>query len=170
MPEPELPNLPLELLPVPGRDRWYQTPIGEGKQLQALVLQLQDSNQLAAWQIVCGMHGYDGHRIFAISGVSAVKLAREFCTGSHQVYTTPESEKVCEQLAKVYEVAPFRPYFVDCAGYKCRFIQPISRPQSLAVEKILTVGLEGYVSEWSGHGPILADAVLAENGLRLWWD
>lgn len=140
-------------------------------ELEARVLALQDANDLNAWQLVCGyIGGENGHRIFAIEGTHPVDLAREFRTGSHNLWSNPQTERVCAQLAMIFELAPFRPYFVDDAGYKSRFIQPISRQQADAIEHILTVGLEGYVSEWTGYGPIVADAVLAENGLRLWWD
>jgi hypothetical protein len=68
----------------------------------------------------------------------------------------------------VYEIAPFRPYFIDPAGYKCRFVPTVSRQQAGAIEDILSVGFEGYAQD-DIDGP-LADVIVAENGLRLWWD
>ena len=45
---------------------------------------------------------------------------------------------------------------------------PPTKPQM--IEGTVTVGLEGYVSEWSGDGPIMVETLVKENGLRLWWD
>ena len=172
MAAPEKPDLPLDLLPVPGLDGWYRTAIGRNySETAARVLALQGAPRLDEWQIVCGCKGDDaGHSIYVIHGFSPIELAREFRTGSHNAWPKAETDKVCEQLGSVFEIAPFQPYFIDAAGFKCRFIQPISSQQADAIERILTVGLEGYVSEWSGQGPIVADTVVAENGLRLWWD
>jgi hypothetical protein len=162
-------DLRLDLHPVPERAGWYRTAAGRWEALQARVLEVQNRRPLGRWQLVCGLLGddEDGHAIYAIDGISPVDVARGFATGSHNA---SETDRVCEQLARVFEVAPFRPYFADAAGYKCRFERPISREQGAAVEQILTVGLEGYHSEWSGVGPLVADAVVAENGLRLWCD
>src|SRR5262245_5438466 len=139
----DLPDLPLQLRPVPARNGWYRTSMADWEALEARVLALQDSARLGAWQLVCGLlDDENGHRIFVIDGVHPVELARQFATGSHNA--SCETEEVCQELAKVYEIAPFRPYFIDPAGYKCRFVPTISRQQADAIEEFITVGMEPY--------------------------
>ena len=123
------------------------------------------------WQLICGSTDKDdGHAIYAIEGITPVEAARAFGTGSHNAWPVPETERVCDELSRVFEIVPFRPYFVDAAGYKCRFARQIKPEEAAAAEQILTAGVEGYLSRWSGEGSLLADAVIAENELRLWWD
>ncbi|MCZ7647195.1 MAG: hypothetical protein M5U26_18390 [Planctomycetota bacterium] len=164
-------ELKLEFRPVPGLPGWHQTLIGDWQKLEARVLQLQDRNKLNGWQLVCGLReDDDGHAIYAIEGMHAVELARAFGTGTHNCWHAPETDQACAELNRIYKILPFRPYFVDAAGYKCRFERRISKKQAAQVEQILTVGLEGYYGEWSGEGPVLANTVIVDNGLRLWWD
>jgi hypothetical protein len=169
--------LPLDLRPVPARPGWFRTAPGNWETQEALVLHLQDRHPLGGWQLVCGQLSDDSHEpaidvshsIYAIDGLSPIDLARAFATGSHNLMA-PVTDQVCDELARVFAVAPFRPSFVDAAGYKCRFDRPISRAQARQIEEILTEGLEGYLADYSGEGPLLVDALLAENALRLWWD
>ncbi len=42
--------------------------------------------------------------------------------------------------------------------------------QAQEIERILTVGLEGYQSEWTDEEPTTAAIIHAENQIRLWWD
>jgi len=158
-----LPVFPLRLRPVPGRDGWYRTRIGDWEELEARVLALQDSTQFGTWQVICGLLDHEnGHRIFVIDAVHPVELARQFGTGSHNAWDT---EQVCNELAKVYDIAPFRPYFIDPAGYKCRFVPAISRQQANAIEEFITVGMEPY-----GDVESLAGTLVANIELRMWWD
>jgi len=86
--------------------------------LEARVLELQDRHPLGGWQLVGGALSDDeGTAIYLIDGISAVDVARAFGTGSHQV---DQTQRVCDELARVYEVAPFRPYYADAAGYNLR--------------------------------------------------
>jgi hypothetical protein len=138
--------------------------------LETHVVQLQDTYDLGQWQLVCGLLDDDeNHAIYAIDGISAVEVARQFGTGSHNNW--PEAvDEVCEELSRVFEIAPFRPYFADAAGYKCRFTPPISRTQAEMVGQLVTQGLEAYVSEGLGEDRLFVETLISENGLRLWWD
>ena len=163
-------TIPIDFEPVDGRPGWYKTPTDDWQTLQARALKLHGQFS-ASVQLVCGLlEGDDGHAIYLVENASAIDLARDFETGSHNAFAGPETEQVCDELSRIFKVASFRPYFVDAAGYKAKFLDRLTTRQSQMIEGILTVGLEGYVSEWSGDGPILAETLVKENGLRLWWD
>lgn len=157
-------QLALDLQAVPGRVNWYRTETGDWSVLESRVLELQDEHSLGAWQLFCGALDYDGHSIYAIEGASPIELARAFQTGSHNAWDT---DQVADELTRVFGIAPFRPYFIDIAGYKCRFDPPLSRTQAELIEQVLTVGMETYcdVDDLS-----MVSILLSENALRLWWD
>ena len=77
---------------------------------------------------------------------------------------------MCDELTRIFKVAPFRPYFADAAGYKAKFLDRLTAKQAQTIEGILTVGLESYISEWPGNGSIMAETLIKEDGLRLLWD
>ena len=84
-------------------------------------------------------------------------------------------KKVRKELARLHKIAPFRPYSVDAAGYKARFTSPVPLNRCVQIEKkqILSEGLEGYASEWTGdeqEGEYLRAKIFKEQGIRLWWD
>jgi hypothetical protein len=163
-------NLPLELDPVEDRPGWYRTAPSTYAELERQAIQLQ-VNLPDHLQLFCGMLGYDiGHAIYVIENISSIEIAREFQVGSHNAFGPSIQAKVCNELTRVFEIANFRPYFIDAAGYKARFLKQITENQAASIEEILTQGLEGYASEWSGDGPLLANTVLEENQIRLWWD
>jgi hypothetical protein len=161
---------PREFQAVEGRPGWHKTSTDDWPKLEARVWELHEQFP-APIQVVCGfLPGDDGHAIYLIEDGSAIEVAREFETGSHNAFAGVETEQVCDELSCVLKVAPFRPYFADAAGYKAKFLDRLTARQAQAIERILTVGLEGYLSEWSGDGPIMAETLVEENGLRLWWD
>jgi hypothetical protein len=164
-------NLPIDFQPVLDRPGWHTTAAAHWEAQECRELQLHESFPLPL-QIVCGyIDGDSAHCIYAIENTSAVELAREFETGSHNPpFFRSQVTQVVVQLSRVFELAPFRPYFIDPAGYKAKFINPITARLANAIEDILTVGLESYASEYSGDGPLMADTLISENGLRLWWD
>jgi hypothetical protein len=163
-------NIPSDFKPVPGRQGWYRSSRGDWRKLEVRARELQTQFDLPV-QVFCGLlESDDGHCLYLIEDASVADIARVFETGSHNAFPRPQTERVCDELSRVYEIAPFRPYFVDAAGYKATFLQPITQDQAKQVESVLTVGLEGYVSEWSGNGPLMVDTLVKENGLRLWWD
>lgn len=165
-------ELPLELNPIAERDGWFRTELFDWTDAEALVLQIQDNYPLGDSQLICGLlEEMEGHAIFLIENISAIEIAREFETGSHNAWPEPETDQVCSDLRRVFEVAPFRPFFADAAGYKCRFNSPLTRAQAKAIEKIITVGLEAYDPGEDFENPDwLTEIVISENGLRLWWD
>jgi hypothetical protein len=162
-------NLPWNFGPAGDRPGWFKMLVSGWLDLESSALQLQEQLPLPI-QVVCGCLGDDdGHAIYLIENASPVDLAREFETGSHN--KGDDMKKVCDELAQVFDVAPFRPYFVDAAGYKAKFLSPITRERASLIESILTVGLEGYdESDSSGNGSAIAESLIAENGFRLWWD
>jgi hypothetical protein len=163
-------EIPSEFEPIDGRPGWYKTASDDWQTLEARVLDLHGQLPTSV-QVVCGLLDRDeGHAIYLIEDATPIDVAREFGTGTHNAFTGGEAEQVCDELSRVFKIAPFRPYFVDAAGYKAKFVGELTAKQAESIEGILTVGLEGYVSEWSGDGPIMADTLLKENGLRLWWD
>jgi hypothetical protein len=173
-------NVPPNFAPMPDRPGWHRLAGGDYRELEAQALALQRKIPEPA-HVICGMlNDYDTPSIYLIEGRSAVEIAKDFGTGSHQTFLPPETEQVCEVLARIFNTAAFRPYFADPAGYKAHFRSQITRRQAVEIEQILLaacVGMEGYETgldgeevEYSDEGPILAPMIESENGIRLWWD
>lgn len=77
-----------------------------------------------------------------------------------------------EQLNRKW---PFRPYYVDQAGFHCSFLESISREDVttfwidfMALEWVWG-GLEGIVSRFHTDEEILDD-IFQKQGFSLWWD
>jgi len=124
------------------------------------------------YQLVSGLLDDDqpGHQLFAVFDIHPCDLITEFRVGSHNNEEQVVDE-VYAQMTRIYEtVRPFRPYFVDAAGYHCAFEGRITKPESEKIEKILTVGLEWYWSRWERSGSPVVPVVLRENELHIWWD
>lgn len=164
-------DFPKDLAPVAGRPGWRKGDVGDWLEIERRVLLLQEK-VLEPTQVVCGaLDRDDGHAIYVIEGISPVELAREFATGSHDAWPGSDTAIVCDELTRIFRVAPFRTYFVDAAGYKARFKSQITVEQAAEIERIVSVGLEGYSSDWTiEDGPNIAKVILAENQIRLWWD
>lgn len=126
--------------------------------------------------VFCGMHDdHDReHRMYRARDVHPAELAALFRVGSHG---GEEEEDVRAQLEEVHRAAPFFPTWVDAAGFRGPFRDPVSRETALRVAGALRVGLEGYLQDDdSGVGfgssleEDLAAVVFREQGLHLWWD
>jgi len=166
-------KLPPEFQFIKGRTGWHRSPTGDWEQLEERALELQNQIPLPV-QIFCGHRGDDaGPAIYLIEDVSPIELAKEFETGSHNALDKFETKRVCDELARIFKIAPFRPYFMDAAGYKAKFLEPLTLETAQSIVGILTVGLEGYASEWTGEESEMSEMVetlMRENQIRLWWD
>lgn len=90
-----------------------------------------------------------------------------------------DQKETCELVAKKVEaiakIIPFRVTFADSAGLKLRFTRQITATEVAEVEALfpeeeaMQAGLDGYISNWRGEGPLLTP-VVEENLLHLWWD
>jgi hypothetical protein len=110
-------NLTPELHPVNGRPGWYRTKSDNWRILEARAIELQPKLPKNV-QLFCGLLGNQGgHAIYVIEDQSAIEIARQFDVGAHNAFHGPGAAKVCDQLQRIFEIAPFRPYFVDAAGY-----------------------------------------------------
>lgn len=161
-------QLPKGFEPVEGRPGWNKSAIDDWETLEKCALTLHEQFPVSV-QVVCGLLGRDmGHSIYVIENVSPLELVREFETGSHNSSDDPDD--VYDELSRVFKVAPFRPYFVDSAGYKARFLKRLTIEQAREIDQILTVGMEGYMCEWTGDEDCIPATLVKENLLRLWWD
>src|SRR5438477_9899250 len=100
-------KLPSDFQPVDGRPGWHKTPTDDWQTVEARALKLH--GQISApVQVVCGfLEGDDGHAIYLVEDASAIDLAKEFETGSHNAFAGPETEQVCDELSRLFKVAPF---------------------------------------------------------------
>jgi hypothetical protein len=125
--------------------------------------------------------GDEGHRIYEIpSSASFGAIARAFRVGTHgaQSYGYDEDdtvEMVARKLDVIEGIAPGRVIFADPAGFKVRFVSPISAEDYPLIEalfpedEMMQAGLESYISEWSGTGHPLS-RLCGSDLLHLWWD
>jgi hypothetical protein len=127
------------------------------------------------------IEGDEHHRIYEIpSSESFGTIARAFRVGSHGAlncgYDEDDTvEMVARKLDVIEGIAPGRVIFADAAGFKVRFLSPISSEDYPLIEalfpenEMMQAGLESYVSEWSGEGHPLAQ-LRGSDLLHLWWD
>lgn len=134
--------------------------------------------------VFCGLHdAHDGeHRMYRARGVHPAEVAALFGVASHDGFAEPgeppRTERVRAQLEEAYRIAPFFPTWVDAAGFRCTFIEPVTWETALRVAAVLQEGLDGYLSDDDfgmdspGDAPEADFAVFIhrEQGIRLWWD
>ena len=159
-------NLPASFKPVRRREGWFCLPVRGFDASDEVVLKLHSQIPLPV-QIFCGaMPKSTSQSIYAIQDISSSQLARIFETGSHSG-SAFETEKLCEQLENIYRIAPFRPYFIDSAGYKASFQKQITLKQAKLIASLVVIGVDGYSAE---TGTAIAKTLVAENEIRFWWD
>jgi hypothetical protein len=161
-------NVPPQFEPMRERPGWYRSPPRDAEALMTTAIALQELFPPPVQLVVGGLDEEHAHRIYLAENASAADIARAFRTGTHDGYEL--TEQVCDELMRVFAVAPFRPFYADPAGYKATFTHPLSRDEALAIEEIMTVGLDYYISE-AGIDTFVADLLMRdENFLFLWWD
>lgn len=169
------------------RDGWFvctdrRCERADGLALGDLAKELTDQAAVAGYQLFCGLLDDDqpDHQLFAIAGADACKLIRVFRVGSHnqgsRAVEDATVEAVFEEMRRIFEVRPFRPYFIDAAGYHCRFVGPLSREEAARIGELFHGnGEEWYASNWyedtlEGFPEYVIAELLRENELHLWWD
>lgn len=160
--------IPAEFEAIRTRRGWYCSPPGDAEALIATAIALQERFPPPVQIVVGGLDDDDEHRIYLAEDASPADIARAFKTGTHDWHEL--TEKVCDELMRVFAVVQFRPYYADPAGYKATFAHPLNREEASAIEEILTEGLDYYVAE-AGIDTWVADLLLRDrNLLFLWWD
>ena len=117
-----------------------------------------------------------GHRIYVTPPLSPREMVQAFGVGGHGGHDAESADRdVGKRLEAANAICPFIITFVDSAGLHAEFTRHLDAATATKIEKLydgasIESGLESYKSEWSGDGPMMAPALVAEQGLRLWWD
>ena len=172
----------LEFQPFRDRAGWFvctdpQCARADQVGLSELASERTESAAGEGYQIFCGLldDAQAEHRLFAVTDTDPCELIREFRVGSHnQANRAVEDatvEAVFTQMHGIYAVRPFRPYFIDAAGYHCRFVGSLTRDEAIAIERLFKEGGESYAANWDGDDEdYVLTQLLSENELHLWWD
>lgn len=150
---------------------------GDWGKLEDLALQVQDE---FTGFVFCGLYeDFGSYHLFLYESDSPLELITIFRVGSHNAGRAEleplKVEKVRLFMAPVYEKFRFWPYFVDQAGFKCRFLQPISRNDALEISSYVfeTGGWEAMIDyqgkEDLGGDPIAGNLYEGQE-IFLWWD
>ena len=120
--------------------------------------------------IFAGMVMIDGVlRLYVVPNAHPLDVLVPCEVGAPRNGRTAEDKERCHaELRRVYDIIPFRPYGVGPAEYKCVFNRDVSNLEASQIDDILTEGLEGYASEMEDSWD-LAQRILLDNGLKLWW-
>jgi hypothetical protein len=173
---PDFSSFGLALSPVPGFRGWFFSSVADdwqqGKQLAA---RLRASPMAKGNGVVVGMRGEDpGHRIYVTPPVSARELVEAFGVGEEGGELLVA--RTAERLASVERICPLVVTFADGKGLHAEFIRRLDLAGATRIEALWSLddaipdGLEGYVSEWTGNGPLMVPRLLKEQALQLWWD
>lgn len=121
------------------------------------------------------------HRLYRIPASTPIAdVVHAFQVGSHGAESYGDDvaqtvRLVAEKATQIGQIVSCRVIFADTAGLKLKFLRQINDSEVERLEalfppdKQMQAGLERYISEWEGHGPLLSP-VKQENMIHLWWD
>jgi hypothetical protein len=139
------------------------------------------SSDPKAIHVIGALEGDRVHRLFRIPSVTPVsELVTVFQVGSHGAdsygYDRQEAiDLVARNATEITTRIDSRITFADQAGLKIRFHKPITADELRSLESLFSenqmmmAGLENYLSEWDGVGPLLSE-VQRVGLLHFWWD
>lgn len=168
--------------PFPKKPGWFRGPVidlASGKEMAA---RMRSFPATSRFQVLVGhLTGDQGHRIYLTPSIGDRALVEAFRVGEHGAisygyYAAETIDRVATRLEAIQKICPFIVTFADSAGLHAEFTRKLSKSSAAKIEHLYPMddaiqdGLDAYVSEWSGEGPILVPRLLQEQSLRLWWD
>jgi hypothetical protein len=98
---------------------------------------------------------------------NSIDVAIWLKVGSHNDGADPE--EVASLLQRTDKEFPLAAYFADDAGYKARFVSPISLEEArIIADRFSSISEGENIAE--GFGLPLAEFIYASQSLQLWWD
>jgi hypothetical protein len=124
--------------------------------------------------------GATAWRLYSIPAETPLaEIARFFKVGSHAETSygrdpVEEVARVASTVTLIQEFIPCRVTYAGPAGMDLNFLRQITQEEVEQLEQLFLAngmdpGMDRYIAEWSGEGPMFAP-VLQENVLELWWD
>jgi hypothetical protein len=110
------------------------------------------------------LEGDRSHGIFAFFNANPVQLMEIFNVGSHNDFFGHTPNRAQRYMRKLYETDKFVPYFIDAAGFKVRFIKPVSAVRAREIEKAI-MDFDPDACDSANEA-----AILQKQKLELWWD
>jgi hypothetical protein len=182
MSTPDFTSHGLTLKAVPKKPGWFHGPVGDWQQAKELAARLLDTPSAPRFQILVGhLDGDKGHRIYVTPLLTIRELVEVFRVGerSEMSYSKDADEtidRVATRLEAIQKICPFVVTFADAAGLHAEFTRKLTESAATEIESLYPMddamqdGLDGYVSEWEGEGPILVPRLVREQSIQLWWD
>jgi hypothetical protein len=173
---PDFSSFGLALSPVPSFPGWFHSPVvDDWMQAKELAGRIRASPVAKGYGILTGMRGADsGHRIYVTPPLSARELVEIFSVG--EVGGGSLVARTSKRLASVERICPLVVTFADGKGLHAEFIRRLDRAGAARIEALwsfedaYTDGLESYLSDWMGEGPLMAPRLIEEQAIQLWWD
>lgn len=182
MSNPNFSSFGLTLEPVPTKPGWFRGPVTDWDRGKELAATLRASPLTNQFQLLVGrIEGDPGHRIYAIPPIDVDQIVENFrvgarCEKSIGLSAAEAIKRVATRVEGIHHVCPIFITFADSAGLHAEFARKLTARDASEIEKLFPVedamkdGLDSYVSEWEGEGPLLAPRLLKEQCIRLWWD
>jgi len=129
----------------------------------------------AGHTVFVGALGHGPHGVFALPVVDPTELMAAFAVGSHHDLSPRGDTAARARLAmqQILRDAPFVPYFIDAAGMKVRFVDPVPPLLAQRIEvAVLDFDLEALdlIDDDGREPPSLASSIHRTQRLQLWWD
>jgi hypothetical protein len=151
--------------PHPISDNWlagstmgmnYTDAENEARRLQSYALE-------QGWFAICGFDEQEQcYRVFLAPSDDVMAVVRAFGVGSHNsTFDNKVSEEAIEQIGEILKVGSVAPFFADSAGFKLRFLTPISD------EAIAT--LQDVEPMMDDEG-LICNYIRDRQEIHLWWD
>lgn len=168
--------------PVPKTDGWFYGPVTEWEKAKETAARLRAKPAAKGHLIFAGCRAGDkGHRIYVTPPLNVKKLAESFRVGEHAAMSySVDAKKVVSGTAKrlesVYKICPFIVTFLDEAGLHAEFTRRLNENDAKRIEAVFSFddaiqeGLDSYISDWMGEGPLMVPRLLEDQALQLWWD
>jgi hypothetical protein len=110
------------------------------------------------------LNGDDDHGIFAIANGKPIPLMTTFGVGSHNAFDGDIPQQAKRYMTRLYMMTRFAPYFIDPAGFKVNFLQPVPPERAREIEEaIMAFAPESY--DLANEG-----VIVSTQRLELWWD
>jgi hypothetical protein len=166
---------------VEGHEGWFKSQVLPQPHDDSPAVALQKLPQLSAFRVFEGSLDDEMPCIYVIPAIPLHELLRVFSVGAHGAmsYSYDQEEVisvVIERLMEVEKLVPLKVTYIDCAGFQAKFGAKVNQSLAMKIEGLFDVdagmkeGLEGYICEWDGEGPIVWPHLVKEQAIRLWWD
>jgi hypothetical protein len=168
--------------PVPGKPGWFRGPVIDWQAGKEVAARMRSFPATSRFQVLVGHLEEDhGHCVYLTPPIGVRALVEGFRVGERAALSfgfdaAEMVERVATRLEAIEKICPLVVTFADPAGLHAEFTRKLTKTTAAKIDRLFPMddvmqeGLEGYISDWSGEGPLLVPRLVKEQSIQFWWD